>query len=94
VCFFFLKSEHIYKVNIFCTTSEMSDAENESGEFVVESESEYDSAEETDDVEVSSSSGDDVITANYERLGKPVPPPPVPLTLLDLRLQYPEQRVR
>ena len=34
------------------------------------------------------------IALNYERLGTPVPPPPPSLNLLELRMQYPEQRVR
>lgn len=34
------------------------------------------------------------ISANYERLGAPIPPPPPPLSLLQLRCQYPEQWVQ
>ena len=74
----------------------MSDTEDEPAILVGEIESEYGSSEDTDDEEPHSnlSSGEAEITANYERLGTPVPPPPPLLSLLELRLQYPEQWVR
>ena len=76
----------------------MSDTEEEPVVLVGEVESEYDSSEETDVVEElplsNHSFGEAEIAANYERLGTPVPPPPPPLNLLELRVQYPEQRVR
>ena len=94
----FSHPEVIISTNICSTISVMSDTEDEPVVLIGEVESEYDSSEETNVVEdlapSNPSFGEAEIAANYERLGTPVPPPPPSLNLLELRMQYPEQRVR
>ena len=69
----------------------MSDSEDEVG-LAGNSESEHDSSEENTGEELLPSAStitDTDIAANYARLGNTVPPPPPPLSLEELRMQYP-----
>ena len=71
----------------------MSDSDDAEIDRVGESGNEYDSDEENIEEELVPSVylniSDDEVGANYDRLGTSVPPPPPPLSLEELRMQYP-----
>ena len=69
----------------------MSDNEEVSdlGETDLESDSDVEGEQESDNVSSPGAYSDEAISANYRRLGSPIAAPPPPLDLSSLRAEYP-----